>query len=249
MKSMRVLMVVRLFYPWVGRAERQAQKLAQKLVENNVDVNIVTGWWFRGTPQRDEIDGIPIFRNHTMWEMFDIKGLRRFGGYLYICSLLWFLWRRRADYDVIHVHGLNYHTFAAVLASRWVNRKTVTKLANSGQASDIIKMRNNRQLPLSQYMLPTALKCDRFVAINAAIAQELADVGVPTDKIVRLPNGVETDLITAKPCYALHDPIRLVFVGRLHEQKGLDVLLMALKQLLEHDPHLNLCLLLIGEGP
>ncbi len=249
MKPMRVLMVVRLFYPWIGGAERQAHKLALKLREKNIDVEIVTGWWFRGTLQHDTLDGIPIFRNHTLWEMFGIKGLRKFGGYLYIATLLWHLWRRRADYDVIHIHGLNYHTFAAVLAGQWFHRKTLTKVANSGQASDVTKMRNDQQLLFARYMLPTALHCDQFVAINDTIIRELTAAGVPAEKIVWLPNGVETDSIATKSSYALHQPARLIFVGRLHAQKGLDVLLTAFQQLLRQHPTHEARLQLVGEGP
>ena len=247
---LRVQMIVRLFYPWVGGAERQAHKLARTLKEKqNVRVEIVTGRWFRGTPQREVLDGIPVFRNHTLWEMFGARGLRRFGGYLYMLSLLWYLWRRRADYDILHVHGLNYHAAVAVLAARWFRRKTIVKLANSGQASDIRKMRKGQQLPLSRFLLPLALQSDRFVATSRAIMQELIEVGVPSKRITLLPNGVETDSVSVKTNYELHDPVRLVFVGRFHEQKGLDVLLTAFQELSRQHPGLNLRLQLLGDGP
>lgn len=249
MKPLRVMMVVRLFYPWIGGAERQAHRLAKRLIEKDVTVELVTGWWFRDTPQSEIIDGIPIFRNHTLWEFFGIKGLRKIGGYFYILSLLWYLWRRRNDYDLIHVHGLNYHTFAVALAGRWFNRKTLTKLANSGTASDIIKMRQNKQLALAQYMLPTALGCDRFVALNKTVVTELSGAGVPPQKIISLVNGVGVDQFTAKSCYTLHTPARLIFVGRLHPQKGLDVLLKAFQQLLQQHSAGSICLQLLGEGP
>ena len=244
---MRVQMIVRLFFPWVGGAERQAHKLSKMLKEKNVEVEISTGWWFRGTPQREVLDGIPVFRNQTLWEMFRIRGLRRFGGYLYMITLFWHLWRRRAEYEILHVHGLNYHAAVAVLAARWFGRKTVVKLANSGQASDIRKMTMGQQLPLSRFLLPLALQSDRFVATNRAIVQELISVGVPADKITQLPNGVESDAIPVKVAYTLHTPVRLIFVGRLHEQKGLDVLLAAFQQLLKQHPSLRLQLL--GDGP
>jgi glycosyltransferase involved in cell wall biosynthesis len=249
MKPIRVLMVVRLFYPWVGGTEGQAYTLSKELIKRNVKVEIVTGWWFRGTAQREVMDGIPVFRNQTFWEMFGIKGLRRFGGYLYIFSLLWHLWRQRADYDILHVHGLNYHAAAAVLAGRWFDRRTVVKLANSGKASDISKMRAGQQLPLSRYLLPTALQSDRFVATSEGIMQELMAAGVPAGKILRLTNGVDLEAMAAKSGYVLHDPVRLVFVGRLHEQKRLDILLMAFEQLLRQDPARRLCLQLLGDGP
>jgi glycosyltransferase involved in cell wall biosynthesis len=249
MKSLRVLMVARLFHPWVGGAEIQALKLAKKLAEQNISVEVVTGWWFRGTQQRETLEGIPVFRNHTMWEMYGIKGLRKFGGYLYILSLIWFLWRRRHQYDLIHVHGLNYHTFAAVLASRLLGRRTLAKLANSGPASDILKMRSDRQLALSRYMLGTALRCDRFVALTQTIVEELTAAGVPREKITELGNGVETDQIPAKSEYALHHLPRLIFVGRLHEQKGLDILLQAVQRLAAVSPPIGVCLQIVGDGP
>lgn len=248
-KPIRVLMVVRLFFPWVGGTEGQAYRLAKELLKKNVSVQIVTGWWFRGTPQHETMDGIPIFRNQTLWEMFGVRGLRKFGGYLYIASLLWHLWRQRDNYDVLHVHGLNYHAAATVLAGRRLHRKTIVKLANSGQASDIRKMEAGQQLPLSRYLLPTALRSDRFVATSGAIAQELVAAGVQAEKIVNLPNGVEVASITAKSDYALHEPARLIFVGRLHEQKGLDTLLAAYQRLLARLPDRQVRLRLLGDGP
>ena len=162
----RVVMVVRLYHPWVGGTERQAHKLSKQLLARGCRLEVVTGWWFRGTRQREVIDTVPVFRNQTLWEFFGIRGLRKFGGYLYILTLLWYLWRCRAHYDVIHVHGLNYHTFAASIAGRRLGKPTIVKLANSGPASDIVKMREDRQLALARFMLPRALQCDLFVALN-----------------------------------------------------------------------------------
>lgn len=242
-------MIVRLFFPWVGGMERQALKLAKKLIEKGVDVEILTGWWFPGTEQREWIDGVPIFRNLTLWEMFGIRGLRRFGGYLYIFSLYWYLWRTRNDYDVLHVHGLNYHTYTAVLAGHRFGKKVLAKLANSGNASDIQKMRLEQQLPLESYMLPKALECDCFVATTPTIADDLASAGVSSNRIVLLPNGVEADDLRPKSNYALGKSIRVLYVGRLHEQKGVDVLLRGFQQLVRSDPYLNITLQLAGSGP
>jgi L-malate glycosyltransferase len=249
MKPIRVLMVVRLFYPWVGGTERQALKLAQQLAAKGVIVEITTGWWFRGTPQREVVGGVSVFRNHTLWEMFGIRGLRKFGGYLYILSLIFYLWRHRFHYDIIHVHGLNYHTFAAVLAGRWFRRKTVTKVANSGQASDILKMHKGQQLALSRYMLPAALRSDCFVALTETIAAELTKAGVSSTHIANLVNGVESERIVAKSSYVLHQPPKLIYVGRLHAQKGVDILLRAVEQLMAQHPSHRVCLQIVGDGP
>lgn len=246
---LRVLMVVRLFFPWIGGAELQAARLARELTRQGIQVQIVTGRWFRGTPRDDVVEGIRVFRNHAMWEFFGIKGLRKLGGYLYIITLLWYLWRRRHTYDVIHIHGLSYHTFAAVVAGRFLGRPTITKLANSGPGSDIRKMRNGDHLALSRLMLPRALQCDRFVALNGEIVRELMISGVPQRRIVRIPNGIDPTVFAEKTSYQLHDPARLLFVGRLHGQKGLDTLLHSLRSVLTRIPGQRVVLQLLGDGP
>jgi glycosyltransferase involved in cell wall biosynthesis len=243
----RVVMVVRLFHPWVGGTERQAHKLSKELLTRGCRLEVVTGWWYRGTPQREVIDTVPVFRNQTLWEFFGIRGLRKFGGYLYIFSLLWYLWRNRASYDVIHVHGLNYHTFAASIAGRWLGKRTIVKLANSGTASDIEKMRQDRQLFLARYMLPTALRCDLFVALNQMVVQELRAAGVAPARIVEMANGVETNRMAPRTDYRLRQPATIAYVGRLHAQKDIATLLRAFSRLLED--RLDIRLQLIGDGP
>ena len=244
----RVVMVVRLFHPWVGGTELQAQTLARSLADRGLNVRIVTGWWFRGSRHREVIDGIPVFRHHTLWECFGVRGLRTVGGYIYIVSLAWHLWRSRRSYDIIHVHGMNYHSAVAVRVGRLCRRPTITKLANSGAASDIDKMRLGRQLRGARFLLPEALRSDRFVALNKAVANELRAARVPDRRIVSLPNGVALEGLTPKPHYAIDGAAHAVFVGRLHAQKGLETLLDAVELLNRRSPGC-LCVRLIGEGP
>ncbi len=244
----RVVMVVRLFHPWVGGTERQALALAKSLIAAGVDVRIVSGWWFRGTPRRETIDGVPVFRNLTLWEFFGIRGLRTLGGYLYVVSLAWHLWWTRRTYDVVHIHGMNYHSAVAVRVAQWCGTPAITKLANSGAASDVDKMRLDRQLRGARFFLSTALRSDRFIALNQAVIDDLAAVGVPRERIIALPNGVVLDGVTPKPDYRIEGRAHVVFVGRLHEQKELEVLIEAVA-MLEQRTRGRVRVTLVGEGP
>lgn len=245
---MRILMVVRQFYPWIGGTERQAQALSAKLIGKGIHVSVVTGWWDRNTQQREIVESIPVFRNFTCWEMFGLKGLRKFGGYLYMVTLFYYLWRHRDEYDLIHVHLLGYAAFPAVIAGRILKKKTLIKIANSGRDSDIHRMRRNDLIPGEKYMLPYALKANQIVAINDEIIDELHRVGVTDDRVKVIPNGLTLPGVSRKSCYRLQTPITLIFVGRLHPQKGVDILLASFHQLVTTHPEIHWRLWILGDG-
>ncbi|MCC6191317.1 MAG: glycosyltransferase family 4 protein [Anaerolineales bacterium] len=242
-----MLIIVRQFYPWVGGAERTAQRLAARLIQVGLDVRIVTGWWFRGTPQQEIIASVPIFRNFTCWNMFDLRGLRKLAGYVYIVSLLAYLWDRRRQYDVIHVHLLSYPAWPAVIAGRWLGKKVVIRPGNSGPYSDILRMRQSDLLPGQRYLLPTVLRAGCFIALSPEIEAELCQAGVPPERIVSIPNGVELGA-ASKTSYSLNDAVTIVYVGRLHPSKGLGVLLSAFAQAAQTRPQLRWRLVIVGEG-
>jgi len=86
-------------------------------------------------------------------------------------------------------------------------------------------------------------------AAVVANAQGLADLGRRFDartKIPVIPAGADVNSIAPKSDYASQDAIKLLFVGRLVHQKGLDILLKALGKL---DPELNWNMTFVGQGP
>ncbi len=241
-----VVMVVRLYHPWIGGTERQAQKLARALRDDGMDVTVLTGRWFAGTPVREVVDGVTVVRHGTLQSLQRVRGMGTVGGYVYLLTLCWHLWRLRKRYDVIHVHGLNYHTWGAVQVGRRLHKPVLAKLANSGAASDVLKMRENRQLRGARRLLSGALRCDRFVALNPDVVHELRAEGVDAERIVELPNGV--DIPAEIDRSSRTGPVTLLYLGRLHPQKALETLLAAVAELQARRPGLAR-LRLVGEGP
>ena len=72
------------------------------------------------------------------------------------------------------------------------------------------------------------LKIDRHVAITQAVKEGLVKEGIPEEKIIVIPLGVELPPIetTRKPFK--QEDIRLGFMGRLEEVKGCDLLIRTL---------------------
>jgi glycosyltransferase involved in cell wall biosynthesis len=246
-EPIRVTMVVRLFDPWVGGMERQSLKLASRMVERGLRVEILTGRWFTKTPRVETIAGVTVTRHHTLWNGTGVRGIRRIGALVYMITLAWHLWSKRSERDVIHAHGLSYHAFISAVVGRKTRTPVVVKLANSGQASDIAKMRAGKHLPLTRLMLPAALRADRFVALNDLIVSELESAGVPSRRIARIPNGVELDPATRS--YRLGNATKILFIGRLHRQKAIEDLLRAIGGLLPKPVGRELECTLVGDGP
>ena len=115
-------MIISLFYPALGGAELQALRLAGVLIQKGIDVKILT----RRVPDRgafEMIGAVPVYRNiRTLsWgKLFAIS---------YFLSCLWFLFRKRNSYDIIHCHILQgLHSFAAILLKRFFNKKVILSL-------------------------------------------------------------------------------------------------------------------------
>ena len=75
---------------------------------------------------------------------------------------------------------------------------------------------------------------------------ELARRHRPSSRVTVIPAGADVDGITPKEDYSPRGDVRLLYVGRLAKQKGLDVLLPALAKI---SSALKWKLTLVGDGP
>jgi glycosyltransferase involved in cell wall biosynthesis len=240
---MKVLMVISQFYPIIGGAEKQAQILAEKLIKKGVHVNIVTGWWNFGTPQKEIIGGVRVFRNFSCWGMWGINGIRTLGRLAYMVSLVIYLLTRKKEYDILHVHQVLYPAFVSTLIGKGILKKPVlAKMGCSGLTSDI---KHLKRFPLGILQLKYVVKkMDYLVTVNHEGIEEFQALGYPLARIQYIPNGV------AFPSdgKAQYDQVLFVITTvRLDKQKGLDILLKAWARVVTHEK--NLKLLILGRGP
>jgi glycosyltransferase involved in cell wall biosynthesis len=94
-----------------------------------------------------------------------------------------------------------------------------------------------------------------FIALSEEIEQELRDIGVPRDRIVRIPNGVDTRRfrpLDARRRETLRAELRFtgrrvaLFIGRLESMKGVDALLDAWQDVRRSVP--DALLVIMGYG-
>jgi glycosyltransferase involved in cell wall biosynthesis len=92
------------------------------------------------------------------------------------------------------------------------------------------------------------------VAVSEALAEAVAGLGIPRDRIVVQHNGVDGELFAPgdrhgeRASLGVEPDRRLVgFVGRLSHEKGIDVLLEAMGELARRDARTDLAI--VGSGP
>ncbi|MDI6809240.1 MAG: glycosyltransferase family 4 protein [Candidatus Eisenbacteria bacterium] len=220
-----ILMAIPLFYPHVGGAELQAERLAQRLRGRGFRVSFLTTR-LPGTRRTETQDG---FRIDRIWPD---------RGYLNACIHIldgfFAMLRMRKSVDVIHLHGASLMLIPACFMKWIAGKKVLVKIATGNIGGEIEAARTLR---LGSVRLWFLRRASAAVAISREIEDELISAGVKDEKILRIPNGVDTEYFRpaeedekkdARRSLGIKDGMKVVlFAGRLTRQKGVDVLLRA----------------------
>ena len=239
---MRVLFVSVGYPPHdVGGAERQAALQAEALTALGVDVSVVTarnGWKFHA----GKVGSVDVLR-------IPRPRIRLVGRIVYLLGLSVFLFKRRRNVDIVHVHLANLQADVAVFWARRFKIPTHIKVASGGSSGEMSRLAGLAKLT-RWYGLRNATSVQ---AISEEIFDSLDEIDVRPPRAIRIPNGVQlmrtgTDVTGNKARlriqYGLEiDACVFAYVGRLATYKGIDLLLEAW-----HEAHLpeSARLLLVG---
>jgi glycosyltransferase involved in cell wall biosynthesis len=219
-----VVMVSASFHPIVGGAEKQALELSAALAARGHRVQVAT----RRLPNlraREDVRGIPV---HRLWRTGPAGGLLDAASFM--LSLAAFLWSRRAEYSVIHVHLAGSPALASCVMGRVLRKKVFVKL---GGGAGIGELAASSRTAAGRLKL-RALKVlkPRFLAVAKELAQE-AEKYLGTGVSVHiLPNGVDADRYKPAGGPAAKEALRaklgwpakgltFLYVGRLSPEKRL----------------------------
>jgi glycosyltransferase involved in cell wall biosynthesis len=271
MEELKILMVIAVFYPYTGGAEKQAQKLAAELVKKGSDVTIVTGRWDNNLKKIEKIDGFKIVRNFTNFDFRKRKKINtnksffysgspsrksklksakiilrkifvRLSVYIYQASLFFFLISQRKNYDIIHVHQVLYPAFISTLCARILKKPVIAKVGSSGFNSDINQI---KKFPEGKIQLRYILKnISRIICTSSIMVEEFIKEGMDSSKIVLIRNGV--NVVDFNRQYDNCET--LATMGRFIKSKNLDILINAFSEIVK-DTGRELKLVLIGDGP
>ncbi len=248
MRRLSIAMVCPQFRPLVGGYERAAERLSEALARLGHRVVVITERRNRRWPAREVLAGFEVRR---------LPCLPRRGLHVATASsalAAYLLGSRRPD--LIHVHQYGASAATAIACARLRRVPAVLKVTNTGPhgLGPVLERQRLRRLQRALH-----LRADACVATSRRAAEELAGLGVPSDRIRCIPNGVDCE------AYRPVDPATrerlrrrlglgpgpvVLFLGRLVPQKAPDLLLVAVGRLVGRlPPELRPELVYAGEGP
>ncbi len=224
-------------YPIVGGLERQAHELSKVLHEKGVNVQVLSSRFNYDDAGFEIVESIPVFR-------IPLSKIKLFRFLQSPINLLWALFKHRKTYDVIHLHQFGWFGLFGIISAKLLNKPTLTKLPNVGE----------RGIPglqhsfLGRFMLSILFLSDSIVAMSRESVSELNAINFPLSRVLQTPNGIRYGLKTTQTEFNVDSTkVRVVFVGRLMFQKGIEDLLHAWQIL--NKKCTNAELEIWGEGP
>ncbi|HNW42955.1 MAG TPA: glycosyltransferase family 4 protein [Elusimicrobiales bacterium] len=237
--KLKICMLIARFAPVKGGMEMQTLRLSKALIAREHDVFVVTAR-LKGLRPYEEYGKLPVHRTFAY-------GSGIISSLFFCLSSFIFLIKNRARFDIIHIQLASSHAVTGIIAAKLLRKKFVLQLGASREYGDVgtsgktlvgrLKLRFIRRF--------TGL----FLVLNDEMVRELLDIGIPDEKIVKIPIGV--DVNEYKPVdgaekerlkTALKLPFKkiVIFIARLEPQKAADNLLKAWKMVRSAGKDVNL---------
>lgn len=262
---MRFLFLTQYFPPEIGAAQVRLASVVRELVRLGHEVEVVTALpnyptgrifeGYRGRLALEETwEGVRVQRTWLYPAMG--TGLRRLLNYFsFATTSLWGLLRaRRPDFIFVESPPL-FLSITGYLASRWFRVPFIFNVADLWPDSvrQLGLMKEGLLLRLAEGLERWSYhKADYVTAVTEGIHKILREEkGLPENKVLYLPNGVDTDLFRPlPPNLALAKELGLdgkkviLYAGNHGYAHGLEVALQAA----QHIPDPDVVLVLIGDG-
>ena len=243
-------MIIPTFYPVIGGTQSQVLSYSKRLQANGQTVRVMTRQHSYahpdGLPARDNVEGVPVRRLGS-------RGRGKLGSFLYLLRGWWYLFRhgRRGIY---HANATGTEGWLAIAARYMLGGRSLVKM-RTGRHGYVQHYRSR----IARLQLLALLRlADRVHVVNSEVERMVRDLGIPSSRIVRIPNAVDTRFFRpATPQEKSSARKRIgvpgqntviLWVGRLDRVKGLDVMLSSWALLPKHT-RAGAKLILVGEGP
>jgi len=232
---MKILMVVASYSLAFGGPTAVVKALSKELVLRGHEVCIYTSDNFnettrvRETGNTIEIDGVKVsyFRN--------IHNRLAYNHNIYVSPMLIHKARRDLkEYDIIHIHG--YRTFQSIIIHHYAKKYGIPYILQAhGSVLPFLQKQNLKKIFDLTFGYKILKNATKLIALTKTEAEQYKKMGVNDDNIIVVPNGIDVseyaDLQERgdfRKKYSIRSDEKVVlYIGRLHRSKGIDLLIEA----------------------
>lgn len=238
---MKILQLIPAFYPafGYGGTVRVAYELSKGLVQRGHDLTVYTTDTYDKSHRIKQenrkpviIDGIRVYRfrnisNWLAWKRYPIPP-----------SLILTTKRKIKDFDVIHMHG--FRSTLSIPIYYYAKKYGIPYILQAhGSVATYFQKGTLKRIFDRLWGYKILRGAAKLIAVTPTEAKQYKSMGVSEDKIEIMPNGIDLSEYNNLPQrgefkrkYDLNDKQKIVlYLGRIHKIKGLDLLVRAFADL------------------
>ena len=237
---MKILQVISAFYPAhaYGGTVEVAYHLSKELVRRGHEVTVYTSdsldKYHRQKSSVSEIDGIKVYyftslNNRLAWNH----------RLIFIPSILPRLRREINSFDIVHLHS--YYTFLNIATYHYAKKHNIPYVLQAhGSVLPIFKKQRLKKFFNLFWGYRILKDASKIIALTKIEAEQYKEMGVDEDKIEIVPNGIDLSEYENLPKkgefrkkYSIRDDEKMIlYLGRIHKIKGIDLLVKAFADLI-----------------
>jgi len=235
---MKILQVIPFFSPKFGGSVTSTFLTCKKLGERGHDLTLLTTDFHFDAIYAQQLENT---------EVIPLECSFHAGLYLYSPKIKAWLSENISKYDITHLQ--NYRSYQNAMVSNYAKKMGIPYILQArGSVLPFFKkqlLKHAFDLMWGNKILKNASKC---IALTKTESYQYIKMGVPENKILIIPNGLDLSQFSNLPergtfrsKYGISDKEQVIlFLGRIHKIKGIDLLIDAFSLLLIELPHARL---------
>ena len=225
---MKILQVVQFFSAKHGGSAMVPYEMSKHLHNAGHDVTVLTTDFQMDNDFIDSLDGVEVVPFHCQMNI---------GSLLISSSMKKYLKQNINKFDIIHMH--NFRTYQNIIAYKFAKKYNIPYVLQAhGSVPRIIEKKGLKYLFDIFFGYKILREASTVIAVSNAEVNQYAKMGVSKEKIVVIPNGIEESLFNDLPekgtfrrQYGISEKYIILFLGRLHERKGIEFLIKSFAEL------------------
>lgn len=225
---MKILQVIQFFSAKHGGSAMVPYEISKHLHNAGHDVTVITTDFQMENDFIDSLDGVEVIPFHCQMNI---------GSLLISTSMKKYLKQNINKFDIIHMH--NFRTYQNIIVHKFAKKHRISYVLQAhGSVPRIIEKKGLKYLFDLFFGYKILKNASKVIAVSNAEVDQYVKMGIPNEKIVIIPNGIDVDSFnnlpekgTFRKQYGISEKYIVLFLGRLHERKGIDFLIKSYAEL------------------